>query len=309
MRKAVGVPFGLRPELAALINTIADNPDDDTARLVAADWLEENGAERWAAFVRAQVRAERESLGSGSLSERSITSQSWFVNPRDIDNNTVTVQRLASLNASALSQFSERNDPRSMGVIALQSATYRNVTTANYPHVAWRGGFLYSLRWFNADAVARFVMSGAHAWHPFPRPAMEAPPGWVQLIGTVCRCWFSHAPFANRLYPAYDVGFLNPTGATIWTVPGYAAIANCVPWQIARHMVSGQTMPNRFEPYLTKPYGTPVPGTARKGGGWFRIMYREHSTAELDLNRAAEWFLYESAKAARDAIISQTQGG
>ncbi len=39
-----------------LLRTIAREPDDDTVRLVFADWLEEHGQEDRAAFIRVQVR-------------------------------------------------------------------------------------------------------------------------------------------------------------------------------------------------------------------------------------------------------------
>lgn len=39
----------------ALLRAILENPADDTARLVYADWLEEQRFVRWAAFVRADV--------------------------------------------------------------------------------------------------------------------------------------------------------------------------------------------------------------------------------------------------------------
>jgi uncharacterized protein (TIGR02996 family) len=48
-------PPGFGPFLAAII---AD-PADDTARLVAADWLDENGDPDRAEFVRAQVALSR----------------------------------------------------------------------------------------------------------------------------------------------------------------------------------------------------------------------------------------------------------
>jgi uncharacterized protein (TIGR02996 family) len=52
-----------RPELVALLDAIKDNPDEDTPRLVLADWLDEQGneldAER-AAFIRADIAAELE---------------------------------------------------------------------------------------------------------------------------------------------------------------------------------------------------------------------------------------------------------
>lgn len=53
----------LRPELIALLDAVKDHPDDDTPRLVLADWLDEQGneldAER-AAFIRTEVAAALE---------------------------------------------------------------------------------------------------------------------------------------------------------------------------------------------------------------------------------------------------------
>lgn len=43
-------------EREALLRAICDNPDDDTPRLVFADWLQEHGEEERAEFVRLQVR-------------------------------------------------------------------------------------------------------------------------------------------------------------------------------------------------------------------------------------------------------------
>lgn len=42
---------------AAFISTILDNPADDTARLVFADWLEEHGEPERAEFIRCQIEA------------------------------------------------------------------------------------------------------------------------------------------------------------------------------------------------------------------------------------------------------------
>jgi uncharacterized protein (TIGR02996 family) len=44
---------------AALLSVICANPDDDTARLVYADWLDEHGEVRRAAFIRARVEHQR----------------------------------------------------------------------------------------------------------------------------------------------------------------------------------------------------------------------------------------------------------
>jgi uncharacterized protein (TIGR02996 family) len=47
--------FHTHPEWLALLRGICAYPDDDLRRLVAADWLTENGEEEYAEFVRVQV--------------------------------------------------------------------------------------------------------------------------------------------------------------------------------------------------------------------------------------------------------------
>src|SRR5437763_2811178 len=52
-----------RPELIALLDAVKDHPDDDTPRLVLADWLDEQDNEldsERAAFIRADVAAALE---------------------------------------------------------------------------------------------------------------------------------------------------------------------------------------------------------------------------------------------------------
>ena len=46
-------------ENTAFLNRIIEAPDDDTVRLVYADWLDENGAPERAAFIRLQIESER----------------------------------------------------------------------------------------------------------------------------------------------------------------------------------------------------------------------------------------------------------
>ncbi|MCI0700590.1 MAG: TIGR02996 domain-containing protein [Planctomycetia bacterium] len=46
-------------EREALLKAICENPDDDTPRLVFADWLQENGDEARAEFIRAQIELAR----------------------------------------------------------------------------------------------------------------------------------------------------------------------------------------------------------------------------------------------------------
>ena len=45
------------------LKTILDDPDDDTHRLVYADWLEEHGEPERAAFVRLQLECDRLARG------------------------------------------------------------------------------------------------------------------------------------------------------------------------------------------------------------------------------------------------------
>ncbi len=46
-------------EADALLDAIFDNPDDDTPRLVYADWLQEHGQENYAQFIRLSIKADK----------------------------------------------------------------------------------------------------------------------------------------------------------------------------------------------------------------------------------------------------------
>src|SRR4051794_13498130 len=63
---SVSIPSGRgRPEVLAILQDVKDHPDDDTPRLVLADWLEEHGASEGdadrdrAEFIRVQLRLAR----------------------------------------------------------------------------------------------------------------------------------------------------------------------------------------------------------------------------------------------------------
>ena len=49
----------MHPEADALLGAIFDHPDDDTPRLVYADWLQEHGHEDYAQFIRLSVQISR----------------------------------------------------------------------------------------------------------------------------------------------------------------------------------------------------------------------------------------------------------
>ncbi|AWM35950.1 hypothetical protein GobsT_63090 [Gemmata obscuriglobus] len=54
----------MHPDADALLDAIFDAPDDDTPRLVYADWLQEHGQEAYAQFIRLQCAAARHPLWS-----------------------------------------------------------------------------------------------------------------------------------------------------------------------------------------------------------------------------------------------------
>lgn len=57
-------------ERDALLAAVCADPDDDTPRLVFADWLQENGEERRAEFIREQIRFAAEPRSAPGWSAR-----------------------------------------------------------------------------------------------------------------------------------------------------------------------------------------------------------------------------------------------
>ena len=51
--------MGVSATERALLTAIADSPDEDTPRLVYADWLDENGDPDKAEFIRVQIELAR----------------------------------------------------------------------------------------------------------------------------------------------------------------------------------------------------------------------------------------------------------
>src|SRR5262245_26563992 len=56
----------------AILADIIANPDDDTPRLVYADWLEEHGHETRAEFIRVQLALAKKRLPTGSRPRRDL---------------------------------------------------------------------------------------------------------------------------------------------------------------------------------------------------------------------------------------------
>ncbi|HEY1187236.1 MAG TPA: TIGR02996 domain-containing protein [Gemmata sp.] len=91
----------MHPEADALLDAIFDAPDDDTPRLVFADWLQEHGQENYAQFIRLQCAAAREPLWSAEANRLwkeigrvwARLDQEWWPATRDVWNVPVTESR------------------------------------------------------------------------------------------------------------------------------------------------------------------------------------------------------------------------
>jgi uncharacterized protein (TIGR02996 family) len=59
----------------AFMQTIRENPDDNAPRLVYADWLEENGYELYAEFIRVQIELARTGQQDKRYLLRAVTPQ------------------------------------------------------------------------------------------------------------------------------------------------------------------------------------------------------------------------------------------
>jgi uncharacterized protein (TIGR02996 family) len=73
------------PEYLALLRVVCAAPDDDTPRLVAADWLQDHGNPDRAEFIRVQVELARlEAAGSGATPEaEALRKKEWaYLGPR-----------------------------------------------------------------------------------------------------------------------------------------------------------------------------------------------------------------------------------
>ncbi len=72
----------MHPEADAFLDAIFDHPEDDTPRLVYADWLQEHGQEDYAQFIRLSMRISRGHLLPG---ERAQLRQERYLLGRQIE--------------------------------------------------------------------------------------------------------------------------------------------------------------------------------------------------------------------------------
>jgi uncharacterized protein (TIGR02996 family) len=70
----------MHPEADALLDAIFDHPDDDTPRLVYADWLQEHGQEDYAQFIRLSIRIARVSFSPDE--QRALRKERYLLGQR-----------------------------------------------------------------------------------------------------------------------------------------------------------------------------------------------------------------------------------
>ena len=124
------------PDWPAFVTAIIAEPDDDAVRLVAADFLEENGNPNRAAFIRIQIAlAQLEASGLGHTSEAGALrkKEQWFLGP-------LSAPRLWA--AEECPEFVRGTRTRA-GSLALRGDGAERLT--------WRRGFV---EWVTCEAVA-----------------------------------------------------------------------------------------------------------------------------------------------------------
>jgi uncharacterized protein (TIGR02996 family) len=117
------------PDWAAFVEAIVANPGDDTARLVAADFLEENGDADRAAFIRVQVELARLELQLGVREgpelEQLRAKERGFTGP-----------------FSNLSLWAAEECPE---LVKMRGGGREAMTVEGAERVSWYRGFLYSV--------------------------------------------------------------------------------------------------------------------------------------------------------------------
>ncbi|MBY0456711.1 MAG: TIGR02996 domain-containing protein [Gemmataceae bacterium] len=82
----------MHPDADAFLDAIFEHPEDDTPRLVYADWLQEHGQENYAQFIRLQCAAAQEKLWSDAANRLWVEigrvwnrlDEEWWPATRDV---------------------------------------------------------------------------------------------------------------------------------------------------------------------------------------------------------------------------------
>ncbi len=131
------------PDWPAFVFAVVSNPDDDTARLVAADFLEECGDPDRATFIRLQVElARQEAMGEGkSLNADELRKKERaFLGPLSMFPSFWAAEECPEL---VRVSFRERNGGSPLGDVQVTGAG----------RLTWRRGFIESV---SCDAATWF---------------------------------------------------------------------------------------------------------------------------------------------------------
>ena len=200
---------------AALLRAILGNPDDDTVRLVYADWLEENGDAARAEFIRVQCELAK-------LADRAIRANArvtcnvadyaspvWVL-PDDTDSGRRLRARERELFAAHRYAWFDGLlglGWKTMGTDYTNGCRYRNGSHTTSP-MRWRFG-----RGFPAELDVTGSDWATHgdailAAHPVRRVRFtDGGPHWVSRIVDGAKFRLYGDP-ANVLIPAEEVGML-----------------------------------------------------------------------------------------------------
>lgn len=309
----VGVPVGMSADVAGLLNGVAAAGDDDTARLVAADALEESGRGEFAAFVRRQVNdgLNTERVG-GNATFRGVpmtTPTYWKLLSGSDVVPRVTQDLLLSVGPWETAHWRRLHD-RKITVVELASSAYRDKSGRGllYPRVNWYRGFMSAVKYVSAAALFKFAESGAHAWHPW-EPVAETD---IEQAG-----WYwqdQWTGFRVNCDTVYD-----PTG---WGRPGagggrfghhFLSVARRLTertravWHIAGRWHSGlqvrnlSVVPEPLARFVALCGGSCAPNSKLM----HRIYFPTQTAAEAALNTAARLFLNAAAHQSRCRVIER----
>ncbi|HEY1188944.1 MAG TPA: TIGR02996 domain-containing protein [Gemmata sp.] len=119
-------------ERAALLHAVCANPDDDTARLVFADWLTEHGEGERAEFIRGQIACDLDNFDTGTVK---------FVPLAGYERNPAVVQRVELEYRTLI--LAARHRPAWLA--ALAGRTPDDSTDLGYRYGPFYHGFVFSL--------------------------------------------------------------------------------------------------------------------------------------------------------------------
>jgi len=299
----VTAPHDMTADAAALLNVIADAGDDDTPRLVYADHLEETGRSDWAQFLRRQCDDLNKAEGERPVKVVMPHVMGYRVGDPTRgtafkNGNRVTVEKLLLTGPWHCGDYSRwfRYPDYNLAAVEIESEGYRTKSITVFPRFFWYRGFLSAFTHVSALKVFKFARSGAHAWHPWDATPDCIDPTAAGFIQSFYETDINAQPHIDVSRhgigpPYYLTVARRHKGAKRWDIAGadwhgltINSSLEIIPEPITRFLSSTDTEPRGHFPH--------------------RYYYRTWTEALSDLNRAARTFLRESARIARNRVLS-----